>query len=279
MEKLDRIPGEATRNRRMRRRLDPQLEGTRMPVTILPASRADLRKKRLPTIYCDLGFAEARKSSALLAVPAGAISNPSKWRWKTCQFGEIKSLIETWTKELRMGETIRLVIEAPLSVRFTDLDTGDPTAREIETELKSGTKKISPYWYVGAGAQTHLAAIHLIQRLRTLKGVKRILLAEGFVTGKGSAKSPTTRYKACQKCAERDWRSTSSDKSSNGTIASRHLTDVHILHRILRRDTDVGEIVRSNDNRLKHCESILQYIPGSRAKDASPVPPVLLWKA
>jgi hypothetical protein len=250
-----------------------------MPVTILPASPDDLDSKELPTIYCDLGFAEARKSSALLAVPAGAISKPSKWRWKTCKFGEIKSLIETWTKELRMGETIRLVIEAPLSVRFTSKASGDPKRRKIETELKSRTKKISPYWYVGAGAQTHLAAIHLIQRLRTLEGVKRILLAEGFVTGKGSEKSPTARYKACQKCAERDWRRTPFENGSNGPSASRHLTDVHILYQILQGDTGVGEIVASDDDRLKHCESILKYIPGEKAKDATPVPPVLFWHA
>ncbi|MFM1832726.1 MAG: hypothetical protein RLZZ461_1042 [Planctomycetota bacterium] len=250
-----------------------------MPTTILPASSSDLRSKQFPTFYCDLGFAGGRESSALLAVPAGAISNPSKWRWTTCQFGEIKSQIETWTKELRMGETIRLVIEAPLSVRFTDQDTGDPKAREIETGLMSGSEPIYPYWYVGAGAQTHLAAMHLIQRLRTLKGVKRILLAEGFVTGKGSKESPTARYKQCQERAGEAWSKTASGRSSKGPMASRHLTDVHILHRILRGEPGVGEIVASTDERLRDCKSILEYIPGGKTKDASLVPPVLFWHA
>ncbi len=259
-----------------------------MPTTILPASSSDLRSKQFPTFYCDLGFAggQSRKSSALLAVPANASTDPSKWHWATCHFGEIKGQINAWVEKYQMGATIRLVVEAPLSVRFAPKDPedpenpkGSPMAREIETKLTSEGKPIYPYWYVGAGAQTHLAAMHLIQRLRTLKGVNRILLAEGFVTGKGSEESPTARYMQCQERAGEAWSKTASGRSSKGPMASRHLTDVHILHRVLRREPGVGEVVASADKRLEDCESILKYIPGGKAKDASPVPPVLFWHA
>jgi hypothetical protein len=77
------------------------------------------------------------------------------------------------------NRTVNLVIEAPLSVTFSNL--GNPTGRMIE---KLGNK--TRYWYFGLGCSVLVSAQYLIANLIPFCKNKDVRLFEGFVSFKPS---------------------------------------------------------------------------------------------
>lgn len=120
-------------------------------------------------IILDIGFANDKKASCGLMVDDAApieltFSDATK---------KIGSLV------CNSNRTINLVIEAPLSVTFSE--RGNPTGRAIE---KLGSK--TRYWYFGLGCSVLVSAQYLIASLIPSCTNKDVRLFEGFVSFKPS---------------------------------------------------------------------------------------------
>lgn len=124
-------------------------------------------------VFVDLGFAEQAKSCGLLVgdgVP------------KEVTFSKLTELLKEIV--LADGGALNLLIEAPLSVAFTE--DGNPTGRSIE-RLNSQTR----YWYVGLGCCVLVAATYLLRAIHDLHPRRDIRLFEGFASFKPKRRPST----------------------------------------------------------------------------------------
>ena len=118
-------------------------------------------------VFVDIGFSKNSKSCGI----AIGDSEP-----RSILYGDLG---REMVCELNKGcSPLNLLIEAPLSVAFNA--NGSPTGRKIE---KRGRE--TRYWYVGAGAATLLAAMHLLRRLHdSMDPEREVRLFEGFASFK-----------------------------------------------------------------------------------------------
>ena len=118
-------------------------------------------------MFVDIGFSTRQKSCAVLM--DGGVP----------EVMEFRDLQATILQQLRKAELpLNLVVEAPLSVAFTD--RGNPTPRSIE--IQKG--KMPRSWYVGAGAAVLLATTHLMRSAYETERSREVRLFEGFVSFK-----------------------------------------------------------------------------------------------
>ena len=136
----------------------------------------------------DIGFAQhtspscglplARRETALRSVPETALT-------------QLNSL------SLESQQQINLVIEAPLSVAFSE--EGSPCGRSIErlpardvrgTDGKGASRRPiqTRYWYSGLGCGVMVAALYLIEHLVDAEPQVPVRLFEGFITFKARSK-------------------------------------------------------------------------------------------
>jgi hypothetical protein len=117
-------------------------------------------------IFVDIGFAKAARSCGVL-IGVGAP--------KLLTFGETRRELAELVGG--SGEPINLLLEAPLSVAFTQ--RGNPTGRRVE---KRGAQV--RYWYVGLGTTVLLAAAYLLREMANANRKREVRLFEGFVSFK-----------------------------------------------------------------------------------------------
>lgn len=118
-------------------------------------------------IFVDIGFSNSKKTCG---IAIGESESP-----RSITYAKLIGEIVRQLNEIR--SPVNLLIEAPLSVAFNA--QGNPTGRKIE---KRGER--TRYWYVGPGAATLLAAMHLLHRLSCEKLPTPIRLFEGFASFK-----------------------------------------------------------------------------------------------
>ena len=123
-------------------------------------------------VYIDLGFSRDKKTCGILV---------DRGEPEVVKFSELCQKIKYYL-EGDQGD-VNLVLEAPLSVSFTD--AGNPVGRKVETTERGG-KVLTRYWYTGTGPSVLLAAMYFLDSLRELKIPKTIRLFEGFVSYKES---------------------------------------------------------------------------------------------
>ena len=118
-------------------------------------------------IFVDIGFSNSKKSCG---IAIGESESP-----RSITFAKLIEEIVRQLNEIR--SPVNLLIEAPLSVAFNAQE--NPTGGKIE---KRG--KRTRYWYVGPGAATFLATMHLLNRLSCEKLPTPIRLFEGLASFK-----------------------------------------------------------------------------------------------
>ena len=154
-------------------------------------------------IFVDMGFAQSAKSCGIAMGDCEPIA---------VRYDELGRCV---AHAVNNGSgPMNLLIEAPLSVAFTA--QGCPAGRTIE---KRGRR--TRYWYVGAGAATLLAAMHLLRRLHDMHPSREIRLFEGFASFKTQGET------------------------------SSHAGDVSKLRRIAWAESDEGRIVDSDGLTMK----------------------------
>ena len=117
-------------------------------------------------VFVDIGFSQDSKSCGI------AIGDSAP---HAIHYGDLGPQI---AHEVSNGSCpMNLLIEAPLSIAFNA--KGCPTGRKIER--RDGSTR---YWYVGAGAATLLAAMHLLRQLHDMHPAREIRLFEGFASFK-----------------------------------------------------------------------------------------------
>jgi hypothetical protein len=133
----------------------------------------------------DIGFSSSQKSCGIVTV-----QNNGKFT-KTVHYGEMIHKFKEFVKNIEEDKDIGLVIEAPLSIAFSNspdkANNGNPVAREaIELENKEDkeTKTKTRYWYVGAGAAVTLSALHFLNEIKGVLNKKKIYLYEGLLSFK-----------------------------------------------------------------------------------------------
>ena len=122
-------------------------------------------------VFVDIGFSQSSKSCGI----AIGDSDPHAIRYD--ELG--RRVVHAVNKG---SGPMNLLIEAPLSVAFTA--QGCPTGRKIEKRGRN-----TRYWYVGAGAATLVAAMHLLRRLHSMHPVREIRLFEGFASFKSQGET------------------------------------------------------------------------------------------
>ena len=117
-------------------------------------------------VFVDLGFANQKPSCGI------AINDENP---EAVTFAELQKRLLDIVKQ--PGRTLNLVLEAPLSVAFSE--SGNPARRSIEK--RDGERR---YWYCGPGSSVLVAATYLIRALHDGDRAREIRLFEGFVTFK-----------------------------------------------------------------------------------------------
>lgn len=145
-------------------------------MAIRAARREDFTRDGVDWVFVDPGFAAKAKSCGLLVNDGDA---------RELRFVDLKS--ELCLLARVGGRPMNLVIEAPLSVAFSD--AGNPAGRAFE---RSNGK--SRYWYVGLGCSVLVSATYLVRALVESRPQREIRLIEGFVSfKKKGAKSSHSR--------------------------------------------------------------------------------------
>lgn len=134
---------------------------------IRAATVAEVESGRGKWAYVDIGFAEGSRSSAI----AIGAEQPT-----TLRFGDLVNAVVDACG--RGNEPLHLLIEAPLSVAFSQ--RGTPSGRSIEK--RNGL--IPRYWYSGPGAAILLASHYLLRAVKDSAPNRQIRLVEGFASFK-----------------------------------------------------------------------------------------------
>jgi len=118
-------------------------------------------------LFVDIGFSTRQRSCAVLR---------DHGEPKVMEFTDLQASI---VHELLRNELpLNLVVEAPLSIAFTE--RGNPAPRSIE--IQKG--KTPRSWYVGAGAAVLLAATYIMRSVFEAQRRRELRLFEGFVSFK-----------------------------------------------------------------------------------------------
>jgi len=141
-----------------------------------------LKLENLPLAAIDIGFAGDRNRSTGLYLSPPQINGDEE----IFESGNLthQQSVKTLTEWLQGKDEAVLIIEAPLSVSFTD--NGNPCGRgEFEKRRdKKGKITSTRYWYCGSGANVTLGVINLCRNLsiRIKKEKVTLHLLEGFVS-------------------------------------------------------------------------------------------------
>ena len=139
-------------------------------------------------LFVDIGFSSTDKS-------CGVLKNEEEP--KTMKFG---CLVNFVVKEVQApGQTLNLVLEAPLSVAFDR--HGNPTRRSTDVEEDNSSRKEYRDWWYNAGSSTLLAAGHLLRQVKDCEVKREVRLFEGFA----SFKSARPKWYRIERFSETDW--------------------------------------------------------------------------
>jgi hypothetical protein len=140
----------------------------------------------------DIGFSNSSKSCGVVTV-----HNNGKPAEDEIYYGEIIGKFQDFIKKVKEGESIGLIIEAPLSIAFNN------TPGKVKDRNPVGRKGIEKdnvstrYWYVGAGAAVTLATVHFLHKIKNELAAEKIYLFEGLI----SFKNDTTKKLSHQRDA------------------------------------------------------------------------------
>ena len=126
----------------------------------------EIKRESGDWVFVDIGFAARKKSCGVV------IGNDAP------QQLSFAKLVNRLVELVRLNAyPLNIVIEAPLSVTFSD--GGNPTPRSIE---KWGEK--TRYWYTGLGCGVLVAAMYLLRAIESAEPNREVRLFEGFVSFK-----------------------------------------------------------------------------------------------
>ncbi len=233
-----------------------------MPTTIRPATRAQLQRTRLFTIYCDPGCSKTARSTAVRAVerPFELDAQPVCEKLLTLGDG-IQTVIDLLSQR---RSTCMLVLEAPLSSLTL---RGSPARRPCDLKCGAATAD----WWINAGASTFLSAMHLLRSVRAADLTCEVLITEAIITHKNGLRA--NAYQAAfEKSAFRDSKKKDAYHRFDAWLAQQMHTNRRSDHtRYLPEDLRKSSIADS------HWASILDWVEGV-PPSPDRIPPVLAWE-
>lgn len=156
------------------------------------ATKHSLARFKGTSIYVDLSFGKTSKGGLhVFNGSANPAVDPQSSINRKPTFGKLAKAIKR-AIDSTSDRRVLLVLEAPLHQLY-DKNNGCPIPRKVDdmTLPDPFGRRESP-WYMQAGANVHLGAVRLVQRLEELLGEgdesTDIVLAEGFVSFKGSGR-------------------------------------------------------------------------------------------